>query len=109
MAPESEMATNLYDLAWRIRTGTAGPFTLGIDLVFDNKQNYERVKNSGVISPSTISKLYRVPEKEVSIVYLEAGLAIKVTWPYIPPGGNPGNRDAYGGQQHIPLITLKIP
>lgn len=103
------ISTLLYDLADHMRTGTAGPFLLGLDLVFANEEKYKRVKNSGVISPKTISALYQVKEDEVTVMYLDNGLAIKANWPYLPAGANPGCRDAYGSQQYIPLMRLKIP
>ena len=51
------MATKLYDLAKVLRSKNSGPFEITLDIIFSNKDDYERVKNSEIINKKLISEL----------------------------------------------------
>lgn len=40
----------LYELAKVIRSKNSGPFKITLDILFDEKSKYEKVKNSGVLT-----------------------------------------------------------
>jgi hypothetical protein len=100
----------LYDLADIIRSKNAGPFTLTIDLLFNDPEIFKKVVNSQVLNPELISKLYNVDVNKVLITPFERVGAIKVTLPR-PSGvsaGAPGDTDVYGSSQHYPLADVKM-
>ena len=99
----------LGDVAQLIRSKNAGPFLLTLDILFDDRERYEALKASGILSASAISAMYDVDEENVSIVAYDAGLAVKITFPRKVISGSPFDRDVYGAQQHAPLVGLRVP
>ena len=100
----------LGELAKFLRSKNAGPFKLTLDVLFNNSQDYQRVKKSGVINKRLISKLYRLKSQDdISIIHFDQAAAIKITFPRRIASGNIGDSDIYGAQQHVPLYETKIP
>lgn len=93
------------DVAAVIRSKNAGPFELTFDLMFNNKQDYDEVRQA--ITPAKIAELYRIPEEDVlKIVHFEPALAVKITIKRPRASGALGETDVYGAQQHAPLFEL---
>ncbi|WP_243297792.1 DUF4387 domain-containing protein [Bacillus litorisediminis] len=102
------MAT-LYELAKVLRSKNAGPFELTFDILFDQKEIYEKVKNSGKINIQTICKLFNISVDQVEhIVFFDQALGIKITIFRDISSGTVGDRDVYGAQQHAPLMNITI-
>lgn len=101
--------TTIADLAHIVRSKNAGPFSLTFDILFNCRDNYEKVKNSGVINPGTIERLYGIPKDSISIYYYETANAIKITFPRKYSAGDFRDTDVYGAQQHAPLLGICIP
>lgn len=99
----------LIELARVLRSKNAKVLQLTFDIMFDKKENYERVKNSGVLTERLISKLYKVKEEDVRIINYDFAMAIKITIPRRHPCGDEMDTDIYGAQQHAPLIDIEIP
>lgn len=103
------MAT-LYELAKVLRSKNAGPFSITLDIIFDNPKWYYAIKKSGFINKEIISKLYKIPEIFITeLVYYDSALGIKVTFDRFISSGTVGDKDVYGAQQHAPLIDLEVP
>jgi hypothetical protein len=102
------MAT-LGELAKLIRSKNAGPFSLTFDVMFEEEATYRRVVASGVLTRARFAAIYRVPEEKVLFFAHDAARAIKISIPrpYVQCDLDDG--DAYGGQQHAPLVELVIP
>lgn len=102
------MAT-LGELAKLIRSKNAGPFLLTFDVMFGDEATYRRVIASGVLTRARFAELYRLPESEVMLFHHDAARAIKISIPrpYVQCDLDDG--DAYGGQQHAPLVELVVP
>ncbi len=100
--------TKLGDFTKLIRSKNAGPFWLTIDILFDNYEAYEAVKQSGAVNVSTIASLYHVSTEHVHVTYHDMALAIKVSFPRLVSSGAVGDGDVFGGQQHGPLVDLEI-
>ncbi|MBI4189027.1 MAG: DUF4387 domain-containing protein [Betaproteobacteria bacterium] len=99
---------HLSDIANMVRSKNAGPFVLTFDIMFDNKDAYQRVVRSGVITAERFAKLYGVQEDLVKVFYHERAQAIKVTMPRRVSSGAPEDTDVYGCQQHGPICDLVI-
>lgn len=99
----------LGDLARLIRSKNAGAFTLTFDVMFENDDAYRKVIASKVLTKESFAKLYNVPEDEVLFFEHDAAKAIKISIPrpYIQCDRDDG--DAYGGQQHAPLVEIEVP
>lgn len=106
------MATKktLGEIAKLLRSKNSGPFTLTLDIFFNETQDYEKVKESGVITKELVSKLWVLENLEdISIFEFDQAAAIKITFPRPVPSGNLGDSDVYGAQQHAPLYDIEIP
>ena len=101
--------TQLCDLAALIRSKNAGPFSLTFDIMFDNKESYERVKSSGVLNRELIAQLYRCTPLEVSFFECDNALAFKASIPRPVVSGGLNDGDLHGGQQYAPLLAIQVP
>ena len=97
------------DLAQVCKSKNAGPFELTVDVVFDDAAMFEKVKRTGVLSPSLFARLYGVNAEDVLFTIYDAALAFKATLPRLVPAGEIGDTDVYGAQQHAPLLDVEIP
>ncbi|HVF64232.1 MAG TPA: DUF4387 domain-containing protein [Casimicrobiaceae bacterium] len=104
--------TTIGDLADVVRSKNAGPFQITIDLMFNDRAAYERVRNSGRIAASVIAPLYQVDHALVRIMPFDRVRAIKITIPRTSGkhgSGSAFDRDVYGAQHHGPLAGIEIP
>lgn len=98
----------LADLATVVRSKNAGPLTLSFDLMFPDREAFERALAAGSLTSERIGALYGVPPGQVSVVPYAAAHAIKIALPRRTVAGSPGDRDVYGAQQHGPLLELEL-
>lgn len=100
----------LGELASTVRSKNAGVNQISFDIIFPDRETYERAARSGAITRESIAKLYNIPQSRISdFVAFEAGNAIKFTLYRLRPSGSPGDWDILGCQQYGPLLDLEIP
>lgn len=97
------------DLALVCKSKNAGPFEVTIDVVFADRETFDKVKASEVLCPELFARLYNVHPDEVVFTVYDAGLAFKATLPRLIPAGDVGDSDVYGAQQHAPLLDVEVP
>jgi hypothetical protein len=97
------------DIAKACKSKNAGPFELTIDVVFDDRELFERVRKTGVLCPALFARLYKVRPEDVLFTEYPAGNAFKATVPRLIASGDVGDTDVYGAQQHAPLLEVEIP
>ncbi len=97
------------ELAQVCKSKNAGPFEITIDVVFEDRAMFERVKATGVICPALFARLYGVDPERILFTVYDAGCAFKATLPRPIPAGDLGDTDVYGAQQHAPLLDVEIP
>jgi len=102
--------SRLVDLAKVLRSKNSGPFAITLDVLFDNKNAYERVKFSERLTKPSIAALYKLNEDEITdFVWFDAAMGLKVTFLRRIASGTVKDRDVYGSQQHAPLMDVEIP
>ncbi len=103
------MLVKLKDIAGVIRSKNAGPFELTLDIIFKDREWYEKVKRAKIINHGLISKLYGIREDEIlDIIDFDPAGAVKVTIKRPLVSGDIGETDVYGAQQHAPLLELRF-
>jgi hypothetical protein len=102
-------ALTIGKLAAEVRSKNAGPFWVTLDIFFANEPDYLLAVNSGVLSGATIADLYRVDPATVMYFELPDILAVKISFPRPVPAGSFEDRDLHAGQQHVPLVGLRLP
>ena len=100
----------LSELAKTIRSKNAGVNKITFDVIFRDRENYERVRRSGVLTRESIAALYRIPPERISdFVEYDPAYAIKFTIYRLTPSGSAGDGDIFGAQQYAPLLDLVVP
>jgi hypothetical protein len=61
----------LRDIAKVIRSKNAGALLLTLDVMFEDQATYEKVRDSGVLSPRALGPLYGVTDNEVAIIPMD--------------------------------------
>lgn len=99
----------LYDLAAVIRSKNSGPFQITLDVLFDDRYIYEKIRDQGMITKEKIADLYKMEASRIQeIVFFDTALGFKITYDRKISSGTCGDRDVYGAQQHAPLAEMKI-
>ena len=110
MAPVQPTTQRLRDIAKVVRSKNSGPFEVTFDAIFSSTEDYERVRDSGVITEALVSKLYRVPvETIITFGFFDGIKSLKFTLPRPRPQGSIGETDMHCCQQHVPLAEVEIP
>jgi hypothetical protein len=105
----SRVSVPLTELAEVIRSKNSGPYELTMDIIFKDFVSYEKVKQNRVINKKLISRLYQIPEEDISsIIEFDPARAIKITIKRPIVAGAVGESDVYGAQQHAPLLTIEV-
>lgn len=100
----------MLDIAKVVRSKNSGPFELTLDIMFDNIESYQRVKDANILTNDVIRKLYRVQEEDIiTNMYFDPAMAWKCTLKRPWAQGSVGERDTLGTQQHPPLLSLRVP
>ena len=101
--------SKLYEIAKILRSKNSGPFELTFDIIFATEEEYERVKESGIINEGKIAEIYNISKSDIAdIVFFDPAKGIKITIYRRISSGTIGDRDVYGAQQHAPLMNLEI-
>lgn len=99
----------LSELAKTIRSKNAGVNRITFDVIFPDRETYERVKRARVLTRETVQRLYGLaPERISDFVEFDPGNAIKFTISRLRPSGGPGDPDIFGAQQYAPLLDLEV-
>ena len=99
----------LADVTKIVRSKNAGPFTVTIDILFDNRKYYEIVRDSHVLNAQLFADLYKVPIEKVQFFEFDAASAFKAAFPRRIPSGSPTDSDIYGSQQHALILDVEVP
>lgn len=100
---------NLADAAAVLRSKNAGAHFVTIDVMFDDRERYERVRDSDAFSAAAVADRLGVPESDVQFFEYEPGLAFKITIPRTVPVSSPGDSDVFGAQQYAPILEMDVP
>lgn len=103
------MKIKLIDIAEVIRSKNSGPYELTFDIIFKDRDMFDKVCDAKAINKKIISSLYGISEEKViNIIEFKPAKAIKATIVRPIASGQLGETDVYGAQQHAPLLNLEI-
>ena len=97
------------DIAKACKSKNAGPYEITLDIMFGDQETFDRVRRSGVITPSLFARLYGVQEGSVQLTEYPPAFAFKATFERRIASGAIGDTDVYGAQQHAPLLDIEVP
>ena len=99
----------LWEMTKLIRSKNSGPFELTFDVIFKDRESYEKVREARLINAEWFARTYRLTPEVVSIINYDAANAIKITIPRPAISGDVDDTDVFGGQQHGPLVDIDVP
>jgi len=100
----------LSDLAKTIRSKNAGTDKITFDVIFRERDVYEAVKRTRVLTRETVAALYGISDNRITdFVEYDPANAIKFTILRPQPSGSPGDPDIFGAQQYAPLLDIEVP
>jgi hypothetical protein len=100
----------LSELAKTIRSKNAGTDKITFDIIFREREVYEMVKRSQVLTRARMARLYGISENRITdFVHYDPANAIKFTILRERPSGSPGDPDIFGAQQYAPLLDIEVP
>lgn len=100
----------LSQLAKTIRSKNAGVDKITFDIIFREKESYERVKKKNILTRESVAALYDIEQERIcDFVVFDPGLAIKFTIYRTISSGSPGDGDIFGAQQYAPLLEIEVP
>lgn len=100
----------LDELTLTIRSKNAGVDQVTFDIIFPDRETYDRVVESGALTEARICDLFRIEPAQIShFVRFDVANAIKFTLYRERPNGSPGDWDILGCQHYGPLLDLEIP
>jgi len=93
-----------------VRSKNAGVNKITFDIIFSEREHYDRVKRTRVLTRESVAALYRVaPERISDFVEYDPAYAIKFTIYRLTPSGSAGDGDIFGAQQYAPLLSVAVP
>lgn len=112
----SASASTLGSIASVVRSKNAGPFEITLDVMFDDAAVYQRIKESGLLTPGRIAELYDIAVADIVWSgFFDPALAFKATIPRRrrghekpQPSGGFMENDVHGSQNHLPLMNLSL-
>ena len=99
----------LWEVTKLVRSKNAGPFVLTFDIMFDDAEVYEQVRDSGVLNKKLVAEMYQQNEADVLFFNCDNALAIKFSFPRSVASGDLADGDCFGGQQYAPLLEIEVP
>ncbi|KAB0267205.1 DUF4387 domain-containing protein [Microvirga brassicacearum] len=99
----------LSDLAKTIRSKNAGVDKITFDVIFTDRNVYDRVRRSKALTRESVATLYGIDESRIAeFVEYDPACAIKFTIYRLRPSGSPGDPDIFGAQQYAPLLDIAV-
>tara|TARA_R110002050_G_scaffold206899_2_gene342860 strand:- start:5542 stop:5871 length:330 start_codon:yes stop_codon:yes gene_type:complete len=100
---------NIYDITSVIRSKNSSPYEVTFDIIFNDFEVYEEIRNNGLITRENLAELFSVEVSKISeIIYFDAAMAIKFNMPRRVSISSFGDNDMHSAQQHVPLSRLEV-
>lgn len=92
-----------------VRSKNAGPFRFTLDVIFNDREQFQQMKASGVWNRENLCRLCHIEASEADeCVCYDPAMAFKFTYQRPISSGAFGDNDIYGSQQHVPLYGLEF-
>ena len=98
----------LGEVCRHVRSKSAGPYWVTVDLFFRDQDAYLAYKDDPAICARTFAKVYGANEVDVKVIQVDSLAVVKVSFPRPKPQGWQGERDMHGGQQYVSLLDIQL-
>ncbi len=92
-----------------VRSKNAGPFLITFDVLFPDRDVFNRVRTAGRLSATAVAERFNVSVNEIiGFEFYPFANAVKFSIRRPVVSGSIGDSDVYGAQQHAPLLDLEV-
>lgn len=91
-----------------VRSKVAGPFWVTIDLMFEDREKYDRYSQSPGLSAQAIADIYGVDPASVQHYPVPDLQVLKISYPRKGSAGGVEERDMHSGQQYVYLLDQEL-
>ena len=91
-----------------IRSKNAGPFWITLDLLFRDRDLFDRHAHAPQLQADAIGALYGIDAALVKHFLIPDLLVLKISYPRRQPQGGALERDMHGGQQYVRLLDVEL-
>lgn len=98
----------LGQIAKYIRSKSAGPYWVTIDIFCEDGESFERIARSPALASREIAELFGVSENMIRQFQLPSIHVLKISFPRPHVQGSPGDADSHAGQYFVPLLSVEI-
>ena len=98
----------LEDVARYVRSKTAGPFWVTIDVFCDDDASFSRVVRAPGLAPAAVARLYGVSPDSVRLFPDPKLKVLKVSFPRPVVQGSAADADSHGGQYFVRLLDAPV-
>ncbi len=96
------------DVCDQVRSKSAGPFWVTVDLFFSNEAYYKRYKHSETLGPELFESLFSANPESVKRFAVDALRVVKISFARPRPQGWVHERDLHAGQQYVRLLNVEL-
>jgi hypothetical protein len=96
------------DVCRHVRSKSAGPFWVTIDLFFQGAETFQRYSQCDALGPRLFEALYGADPALVKRVPVESLNMVKISYPRVSPQGGIVERDMHCGQQFVRLLDVEL-
>jgi len=96
------------DVCRHVRSKSAGPFWVTVDLFFDGPGNYRAYHGNASLSPDLFRDLFGTDPALVKKIPVEDLNMVKISYPRATPQGGMEERDMHSGQQYVRLLDIEL-
>lgn len=98
----------LRDVAKYVRSKTAGPFWVTVDIFCDDDASFQRVASAAALGPEAVGALYGTPAEHVKIFPDPNLRVLKISFPRVTVQGSAQDADSHAGQYFVPLLDVSV-
>jgi len=98
----------LRDVAKYVRSKTAGPFWVTVDIFCEDDASFERVAAAVSLRPEAVAALYGSAAEHVKIFPDPKLRVLKISFPRVLVQGSAQDADSHAGQYFVPLLNASV-
>jgi hypothetical protein len=91
-----------------VRSKTAGPFWVTIDIFCDDDASFQRVTAAASLRPDAVGALYGADPEHVKIFPDPKLRVLKISFPRVLVQGSAQDADSHAGQYFVPLLNASV-
>jgi hypothetical protein len=98
----------LKDVAKYVRSKTAGPFWVTIDIFCEDDASFQRVAAAASLRQEEVAALYGAEARDVKIFPDPKLRVLKISFPRVMVQGSAQDADSHAGQYFVPLLSASV-